>query len=162
MRNKQRYRMTKQRKIILEELKKHGSHPTADEIYEKVRKRLPRISLGTVYRNLDLLVSEGLIGRLKGDYPQMRFDPRTDDHYHITCLSCGKIEDAPIEPLQDPIRNLENVVGHLTKYGVFGHKLEFVGFCSECLKKQEGSRNETPEAMEQEETQGAPKREVKA
>ena len=137
MRNRPRHRMTKQRRVILEEVQRHGAHPTADEIYERVRKRLPRISMGTVYRNLDLLVSEGLIGRLRGDYPQMRFDPRTEDHYHITCLNCGKIEDAPIEPLHDPIKNLENVVGRLTKYGVFGHKLEFVGFCSECLKKQE-------------------------
>ena len=161
MNKKKAHRMTKQRKVILEELQRYGSHPTADELYEKVKKRLPRISLGTVYRNLDLLVSEGLIGRLRGDYPQMRFDPRTDEHYHITCLSCGKIEDAPIEPLQDPIKNLENVVGNLTKYGVFGHKLEFVGFCSECLKKQEASRNESSEAMKQDEMREAPKKEAK-
>ncbi len=142
MNNKNKHRMTKQRRIILEEVLKSGAHPTADEIYERVKKRLPRISLGTIYRNLDILASEGLIGKLSTDYPQMRFDPRPDDHYHITCLQCGKIEDAPIEPLEDPLKNLEHVVGHLTKYGVFGHKLEFVGFCSECLKKQKGqSRN---------------------
>ena len=162
MSDKQKHRMTKQRRIILEELRKFRSHPTADEIYEKVKKRLPRISLGTVYRNLDLLVSEGLIARLRGDYPQMRFDPRTDHHYHITCLNCGKIEDAPIEPVQDPIKNLENVVGHLTKYGVFGHKLEFVGFCSECLKKQEALRNKDSEPTKQEEIEEAHKKEAKA
>ena len=52
---KRTHRMTQQRKVILEELKNMNSHPGADEIYERVRKRLPRISLGTVYRNLEIL-----------------------------------------------------------------------------------------------------------
>ncbi|MGE5577510.1 MAG: Fur family transcriptional regulator, partial [Syntrophothermus sp.] len=53
--------MTRQRQIILEELKNVTTHPTADEVYEMVRRRLPRISLGTVYRNLELLAEEGII-----------------------------------------------------------------------------------------------------
>jgi Fur family ferric uptake transcriptional regulator len=59
-----RIRRSKQREIILEELKKFDSHPSADELYERVRKRLPHISLGTVYRNLEILAREGIIQRI--------------------------------------------------------------------------------------------------
>ena len=58
-------RMTRQRRVILEEIRRTNSHPAADEIYERVRKRLPRISLGTVYRNLDVLCELGEIQRLE-------------------------------------------------------------------------------------------------
>ena len=132
--------MTHQRQVILEEIKKDPSHPTADEVYERVRKRLPRISMGTVYRNLDVLSSCGLIHRLEPGLPQMRFDSVMHDHYHITCTQCGKIEDAPIETSDNVFENLENALGRLTKHGIFGHKLEFVGLCKECLQKE----TETP------------------
>ena len=68
--------------IILETIKMTDSHPTADEIYERVRKRLPRISMGTIYRNLDVLASCGLIKRLDPGRTQMRFDGNTQEHYH--------------------------------------------------------------------------------
>jgi Fe2+ or Zn2+ uptake regulation protein len=138
----QKHRMTHQRQVILEEVEKDPSHPTADEIYARVRKRLPRISMGTVYRNLDILASCGLIHRLEPGLPQMRFDPVTNDHYHITCTQCGKIEDAPIESSDNALENLENALGRLTKHGIFGHKLEFVGLCRECLQKEGETPNE--------------------
>lgn len=131
-----KYRMTRQRKVILEEVKKDHSHPTADLIYERVRKRLPRISMGTVYRNLDILASSGLIQKLEPGLSQMRFDGNTHDHYHLTCVRCGKIEDAPIEASDDALENLENALGHLTKYGIFGHRLEFLGLCRACQEKE--------------------------
>jgi Fe2+ or Zn2+ uptake regulation protein len=133
----QKYRMTHQRQVILEEVMKNLDHPTADEIYERVRRRLPRISMGTVYRNLDILASSGLISKLEPGLPQMRFDGKTKDHYHITCMRCGKIEDAYIEPLDDTIESLENTLGHLTKFGIFGHKLEFLGLCILCKEREE-------------------------
>jgi Fe2+ or Zn2+ uptake regulation protein len=132
----QKYRMTHQRQVILEEVMKNLDHPTADEIYERVRRRLPRISMGTVYRNLDILASSRLISKLEPGLPQMRFDGKTKDHYHITCMRCGKIEDAHIEPLDDTIESLENALGHLTKFGIFGHKLEFLGLCKMCMEKE--------------------------
>jgi Fur family ferric uptake transcriptional regulator len=130
--------MTHQRRVILEEVKKNRSHPTADEIYERARKRLPQISRGTIYRNLDILASCGLIAKLEPGLPQMRFDGDTQDHYHLTCMRCGKIEDAPIEPSDNALENLENTLGCLTKYGIFGHKLEFLGLCKDCLRKDDG------------------------
>jgi Fur family ferric uptake transcriptional regulator len=124
--------MTHQRRVILDEIKGSASHPTADEIYERVKKKLPRISLGTVYRNLDILASIGAITRLDSSQPPMRFEWNTREHYHITCVECGAIEDAPFEPSDDSLLNVENALGNLTKFGIFGHKLEFVGLCSRC------------------------------
>lgn len=135
--SKTSYRMTRQRQVILEETRKLDSHPTADAIYEAVRRRLPRISMGTVYRNLDILASCGLIRKLEPEFPQMRFDSNTDEHYHITCINCGKIEDAPLDLVRDSIEDLEVAMGKLTKYGIFGHRLEFLGLCSECRAKGE-------------------------
>ena len=127
--------MTIQRQVILEELQETDSHPTADEIYEKVRRRMPRISKGTVYRNLDRLAACGLIQKVDPGRPQMRFDGNTKEHYHLTCMQCGTIKDISMEISNDSLENLEKVMGNLTKYGIFGHKLEFFGLCSQCLKK---------------------------
>ena len=92
--------------------------------------------MGTVYRNLDVLASGGLIRKIGPDFPQMRFDGVTQDHYHITCIGCGRIEDMPLAPQDDPFQDLEIALGRLTKYGVFGHKLDFFGLCAECREKQ--------------------------
>jgi len=136
LKSDRKYRMTHQRQVILEEVMRDRGHPTADEIYERVRKQLPRISMGTVYRNLDILVSSGFISRIEPGLPQMRFDGKTREHYHITCIRCGKIENAPIEPFGDTLNTLEHALGRLTKFGIFGHKLEFMGLCKECMEKE--------------------------
>lgn len=129
-------RMTHQRRVILEEVQSSPDHPTADEIYERVRKRLPRISLGTVYRNLDVLTSCGLIRKIEPGRPQMRFDGEISEHYHSICKRCGKVEDAPVEPTDNTLELLEKALGKLTRYGIFGHRLEFIGLCRECLKRE--------------------------
>jgi Fur family ferric uptake transcriptional regulator len=131
--------MTHQRRVILNAVENSHDHPTADEIYEKVRETLPRISMGTVYRNLDLLASGGVIQRLGPGRPQMRFDGNIKDHYHITCIRCGAIEDVSVAPSNNSLENLENALGNLTKYGIFGHSLEFFGLCSECLEESDES-----------------------
>jgi len=132
-----KYRMTYQRKLILDEVKKNLNHPTADEIYERVRKKLPRISMGTVYRNLDVLATCGLIRKLEPGHPQMRFDSETSEHYHTVCTRCGKIEDAIIESSDNTLELLESALGKLTRYGIFGHKLEFLGLCKECMELEQ-------------------------
>ncbi|MBN2126654.1 MAG: transcriptional repressor [Deltaproteobacteria bacterium] len=136
--------MTHQRQVILDEIQKAHDHLTADEIYARVRKRLPRISLGTVYRNLDLLATCGFINRFGSEYPQMRFDGNTREHYHVICTRCGCLEDAPFEPSDNDLENLENALGRLTRYGVFGHKIEFFGLCRACMEREkEEKRLET-------------------
>ncbi len=129
-------RMTPQRQVILDEVRALASHPTADEIYARVKKKLPRISMGTVYRNLDILASCGLISRLEPSQTQMRFDCNTGDHYHVNCVRCGCIEDESIKPADDTFETLQNALGNLTKYGIFGHRLEFFGLCSRCRAQE--------------------------
>ncbi len=136
MKANQKYRMTSQRQVILEEIRKVHSHPTADQVYEEVRKRLPRISLGTVYRNLDILSECGLIQRIAPVSNQMRFDGDTTNHYHVRCIHCGKVEDAPIEPVE----GFEHSLGHLNDYSIIGHNLEFIGRCPRCKGKQKAKR----------------------
>jgi Fe2+ or Zn2+ uptake regulation protein len=143
MEPEKKYRMTPQREVILEEVRKDHGHPTADEIYDRVRKRLPRISMGTVYRNLDILATCGHIQKIEPVRPQMRFDGETGEHYHIICSRCGKIEDAPFEPSDDTLENLENALGKLTTYGIFGHKLEFIGLCEGCKDLEENLLKQT-------------------
>ena len=127
----QKYRMTNQRQVILEEIQKVNTHPTADEVYEIVRRRLPRISLGTVYRNLEILSARGLIQKIGPLSSQMLFDGITKNHYHLRCIYCGSVEDAPIDPLE----NLEKALWEKSDYSIIDHKLEFIGICPKCRKK---------------------------
>lgn len=121
--------MTQQRKVILEELRKVNTHPSADEVYEMVRRRLPRISLGTVYRNLDILSKSGEIQKLEIGCNLKRFDGIADNHYHIRCLHCDRVIDVP-EGFDVAVNlELENPGG----FTILGHRLEFVGICPDCL-----------------------------
>ncbi len=126
-------RLTTQRQIILEELGKVTSHPTANEVYDMVRKRLPRIGLGTVYRNLELMAESGIILKLEVGGTQKRFDATVDPHYHIRCLSCGKVDDIAIPVMSD----INKTAADLSNYQVLGHHIEFAGICSECSNAEE-------------------------
>lgn len=126
-----RLRMTTQRQVILDELKKLKSHPTAGELCQIVRRRLPRISLGTVYRNLEILSRQGMIQKLDVGGTEMRFDGTTDNHYHLRCLNCGKVADVDMEVIPE----LEHKVDGAAGYEVLAHRLEFMGYCPECRKQ---------------------------
>lgn len=132
MLNRQNHRMTLQRKIILEELKKVKSHPGADEIYAMVRKRLPRISLGTVYRNLEVLSELKAIQKIESVGTLKRFDGTPENHYHIRCIKCDRIDDAPF----NIETGIEKKIRPFTDYTIIGHRLEFIGICSECSSRR--------------------------
>lgn len=132
----EKMRMTKQRRLILEELRRHNIHPTADVLYEQVRKKMPRISLGTVYRNLEILTALGEIQTLELSGSQKRYDGNPSKHYHIRCLHCGRVDDAPIAPLN----RLEDELYDATVYTIMGHRLEFVGLCPKCSQDEEATR----------------------
>ena len=121
--------MTRQRGRILEELRAVTTHPTADEIYEMVRKKLPRVSLGTVYHNLQALSRVGVIRKLPGT--PMRFDGNVRQHYHIRCIHCGGVADLPITK---EIVVLEDV-REATDWDLVGHEIEFLGVCPQCKTK---------------------------
>jgi len=123
-------RMTPQRRVILEELRRVNDHPAADEIYRRVRERLPKISLGTVYRNLEVLCELGEIQRLELSGSTKRYDGVPNKHYHIRCVGCGRVDDAPIAPLNQ----LEDDLYGTTVYDIIGHNLEFTGLCPHCSR----------------------------
>lgn len=132
-------RMTKQRKLILEELRKTRDHPTAYDVYERVKGRLPNISLGTVYRNLESLSASGIILRLDMGQGQRRFDVQTDEHNHIRCVSCGRIDDIPLNTLFDTA-NIMDIVSTASGYDVFGCGMDFHGLCPECKKQGKAAK----------------------
>ena len=121
-------KMTKQRRVIVEELIKLKTHPTATVLYELVRKRLPRISLGTVYRNLDLLAEAGIIQKLETAGIQKRFDGTVENHYHVRCVKCGQVDDLPVPLFGD----IEDALRGLSDYKILSHRLEFQGICPSC------------------------------
>ncbi|TKB27028.1 transcriptional repressor [Desulfopila sp. IMCC35006] len=124
-------RMTNQREIILRELRKSRQHLSADELYDRVKLIMPRISLATVYRNLEILSEAGLIGKLEISGRQKRFDFDVSDHDHIYCVVCHKVDNLIIE------RNNVNVdrLGTAAGYAITGYRVEIVGICPECQKK---------------------------
>ena len=134
---KPRIRITRQRKVILEGLKNTTSHPTAGEVYDLVRQELPRVSLGTVYRNLETLSRDGHILKLDLDEGQKRFDGRTDPHYHLRCLDCGRVLDINLDPQTEIVKKANRMNACL----VTGHKLEFTGLCPRCRGKEGGSKD---------------------
>ena len=124
-----KYRMTKQKKVILDVLKGTKSHPTADWVYDKVKKKIPNISLGTVYRNLNILKSQGEIKELCFGKGFSRFDGNAANHYHFTCATCGRILD--VEPCQ--LTEIEDLVTNRMGVRVESHRLEFYGACPDCI-----------------------------
>lgn len=104
------------------------SHPTAYEVFKLVRKRLPQIALGTVYRNLEFLSQNGVITLLEGKKGFRRFDGNPSPHYHIRCINCGRVDDIPA-PLKPDIEESAKIP---CGYKVLGHQIEFTGICPKC------------------------------
>ncbi len=138
MHQTRKMRMTRQRKTILEELEKLHTHPTADEIYERVRRRLPRVSLGTVYRNLEFLSRSGMIGKIEIAGQQMRFDEEPGTHQHIRCIRCGRITDIPGE--QIPTECDRDAI-QATGYILIERRVEFLGICPACRSAARSGRD---------------------
>jgi Fur family ferric uptake transcriptional regulator len=124
-------RMTRQRSIILEELRKSRIHPTANQVYELVRRRMPRVSLATVYRNLEKLTQAGMVQTVELTGCRRRYDGWADEHTHVRCVDCGRVEDISGGVLD---RAAERV-GRLSAYKILGHHLEFTGRCPKCERK---------------------------
>ncbi|WP_417910986.1 transcriptional repressor [Candidatus Electronema sp. PJ] len=129
------FRMTHQREVILEEIGKCKGHPTADVLYERIKRKLPRISLATVYRNLEILSEAGMIKKLEISGRQKRFDRQLDQHHHIYCVQCHRVDNLKVEAVS-PDSAAE--IG----YRISGCRIEFFGICPECQKKNENNQQE--------------------
>ena len=116
------------RERILELVKSTGTHPTASWVYDKLREEFPTVAIGTVYRNLNILVSEGLIKSIQFDDSTDHFDAHTGKHYHFICEKCGAIRDLEL-PFD---QTLEHMVEQHTNYEVNDHRLDFYGLCEKC------------------------------
>ena len=120
-------RNTKQLEVVWEAIKDDTSHPTADQVYGKVRKRLPNVSLGTVYRNLQKLVADDKLQILTLGRSQ-RFDPLVKRHQHFICEKCGRVFDVLVGE-EDEIRPAK--LPH-AGFKVSSHQLAFYGACKQC------------------------------
>lgn len=124
-------RSSKQRQSILDVIERENKHLSAEEIYDHVKVLQPNISLGTVYRNLDLLVELGLISRATFADGKSRFQAGGESHHHhLICLKCGDIEDMPECPMAQSIQK------YITdqNFTPTQHYFEVYGYCAQCRK----------------------------
>ena len=122
---------SRQREAILDNLKSRVDHPTADMLFQSLRKDDPKISLGTVYRNLGLLAELGRINKISGQNGIERYDYNTTEHYHFSCKACSKLIDFPA----DIVKDLNDKAMHSDIGMVENHSLIFYGYCKECYQK---------------------------
>jgi Fur family peroxide stress response transcriptional regulator len=123
-------RGTRQREVILNVLRNTDTHPTADWIYDEVRKVMPKISKGTVYRNLNILQDMGEISELKLSKAATRYEGKQENHYHFRCEKCGRVFDL----YESVDTNLDERVAKKTGFRVSYHRLEFRGVCKDCQR----------------------------
>ena len=132
-------RLTGPRALILALLRATDEHPTAEWVHAEVRRRRPRVSLATVYRNLRLLARHGLLAEIQGG-SSLRFDARVDRHHHFTCAGCQRIFDLaePVDP------RLEARVAARTGLRIWHHRIEFYGLCAACAPRSIQPRPSQP------------------
>ncbi len=123
---------SRQREAIKAYLMERRDHPTAEMVYMSVRETNPKISLGTVYRNLSLLVSLGEIQKICCGDGVERYDANVAPHYHYHCTSCGRVMDVPME--QAP--STQVLLGEDFPEEVEGYTVLFHGTCRDCRKKE--------------------------
>lgn len=122
---------SRQREAIKDYLSHTKEHPTADMIYMSIRTTHPNISLGTVYRNLNLLAEQGEIMKINCQDGSDRFDGNPRPHYHFLCKSCGKVLDIEMESID----HINKVAGADFDGKIEGHVTYFFGMCPSCAQK---------------------------
>jgi Fe2+ or Zn2+ uptake regulation protein len=123
-------RKSKQKVAVLRVVKGTTSHPIAYWVYEQVRREIPNISLGTVYRNLKLLKQEGLILEIELVGMLTRFDGNTQYHHHFICEQCGRVFDVESDEAME--RAMGDRVAQRMGFRITQHRCEFRGLCKDC------------------------------
>ena len=126
---------SRQRASIKEYLSNTREHPTADTVYLHVREEFPNISLGTVYRNLNLLADIGEAIKISTPNGGDRFDGRTDPHYHVVCTCCGNVSD--LEMSEEQIGQINKLADECFDGSIESHTTMFYGICAECAKEKQ-------------------------
>ena len=125
---------SKQRASIKEYLLHTNEHPTADTVYLHIKEEFPHISLGTVYRNLNLLTDTGDIIKITTPNGGDRFDGCTRPHYHIVCSTCGEVYD--LELGEEHFHSLNRLAEQHFVGSIDSHTALFYGTCPECMKEK--------------------------
>lgn len=124
-------RMTPQREEIFKEVAQSNIHPDADTIFEKVRRRMPNVSIDTVYRNLTQLEKLGVLSRVDPLCGRARFDANQVEHHHFVCTKCHAIEDIYLSENEKPVLPMSaSAHGHVTSM-----HLQIRGICGRCASK---------------------------
>ena len=123
---------SRQRESIKRFLMTRTDHPTAETVYENLRKEYPKISLGTVYRNLSLLTEIGEIQTISTGVGPDRFDGNVEPHYHFICKRCGKVIDLKMQGIE----HINLLAQHEFSGSIEGHTVFFYGRCEECLMRE--------------------------
>lgn len=126
--------LTSQRLLILDYVKGRNDHPTASDIFEGVRVVFPRISLGTVYRTLDLLQRLGFIRVITTSGGYRRYDGDTSDHLHVICIRCGRAVDLPLAASQI----IKTDINLPRNYDILGYDVVVRAICPRCAAKAGG------------------------
>ncbi len=121
-----------QRNLILDIVNNSHNHPTADIVYAIAKDSMPNISLGTVYRNLNLLVELGQIKKIAIYNGQDRFDKTITHHHHLVCIKCGRTFDILLEDKDELCNVIEKSTGHT----IITNDLVFKGICKDCKKEE--------------------------
>ncbi len=130
---------SRQRESIKKYLANTKEHPTADMVYTNIRKQYPNISLGTVYRNLNLLVDQGDVIKFTTGDGSDRFDGKTSKHYHFVCTECSEVSDLFMD--DDFINMINKSASSGFKGEIFGHDTLFYGVCKKCIENQDEAIN---------------------
>ena len=123
-------RYSRQRELIYQTLMNTKEHPTAEMVYNWLKPENPNLSLGTVYRNLNLLSDEGVITRMP--FPVERYDAETRPHPHFQCRACGSVYDLEGLPYDAA---LDCAASEFSGHDVDRHDLVFSGTCKNCVQK---------------------------
>lgn len=124
-------RFSRQRERICQAVCDRRDHPTAEMIYQQLKPEMPRLSMGTVYRNLHQMADEGRLRELPG--PVARFDGDTRPHTHFRCTCCGQVSDMESMPYDAGLDRAAQGSG----WQVSGHMLIFTGLCPTCAQRRE-------------------------
>ena len=132
---------SKQRQAIWDYVRSTDTHPTADTIYLHVRQDYPRISLGTVYRNLILLRDLGQLGTVDIGDGVVRYDPRVEEHDHFVCTKCGAVLDIDTDPARH--QKMIQYADGLFPGSVSGCRVLYSGICSSCSQVSSSKENQS-------------------
>lgn len=124
------FHFTEQRAAVFDFLRSVAYHPTAEEVYLAIKKQLPKVSLATVYKNLEALIAAGVASKLNYGDGSARYDIRTDHHHHLRCLQCGRMWDFEASENSAWLKSLKSPAG----FQVSDYRLELVGHCRDCRR----------------------------